>query len=276
MTLETSFNAAPYFDDYNANANFYRILFKPAVAVQARELTQMQTILQDQLEKFGNHIFKDGSIVEGCTINFDSQYQYVKLQDTNANGAAYTVTDFIGNKVVSAANLQAVIVNGVVGFETNDPDLNTIFVRYLNSATYANGVQQKTFDAGEALTIRTSENTLIQSVSVATSGFDPVGNGYAVSISEGTIFKNGFFVRVDPQTLIVSKYNTAPDNLSVGFVMTEQIVTADADASLYDNALGSTNFNAPGANRLKLIAKSSSKNYRRHINYNRLLLNYQF
>lgn len=259
MTLETSFNAAPYFDDYNANANFYRILFKPAVAVQARELTQMQTILQDQLEKFGNHIFKDGSIVEGCTINFDSQYQYVKLQDTNANGAAYTVTDFIGNKVVSAANLQAVIVNGVVGFETNDPDLNTIFVRYLNSATYANGVQQKTFDAGEALTIRTSENTLIQSVSVATSGFDPVGNGYAVSISEGTIFKNGFFVRVDPQTLIVSKYNTAPDNLSVGFVMTEQIVTADADASLYDNALGSTNFNAPGANRLKLIANLAVK-----------------
>jgi hypothetical protein len=81
MPLETNFNAAPYFDDYSANANFYRVLFKPAVAVQARELTQVQTILQDQIEKFGRHVFKDGSIVEGCTVTFDSEYQYVKLQD---------------------------------------------------------------------------------------------------------------------------------------------------------------------------------------------------
>lgn len=254
MPLETNFNAAPYFDDYSANANFYRVLFKPAVAVQARELTQMQTILQDQIDKFGRHVFKDGSIVEGCTLNFDAQYQYVKLQDVTSNGDAFTVTDFIGNKVVSSSNLQAVVVNGTAGFEANDPDLNTIYVRYLNSATYANGAQQKTFDPAETLTVQTLDNSNIVTVSVATEGFTPTGAGYAVSISEGTIFKNGFFVRVDPQTLIVSKYDTTPDNISIGFVMREQIITADTDAALYDNALGSTNFNAPGANRLKLIA----------------------
>ena len=60
MTLETNFDAAPYFDDYDANSNFHRVLFKPGVAVQARELTQLQTILQDQIDKFGRHIFKDG------------------------------------------------------------------------------------------------------------------------------------------------------------------------------------------------------------------------
>ena len=68
MPLETNFNASPYFDDYDPNNNYYRILFKPSVAVQTRELTQLQTILQDQIDKFGRHVFKDGSIVEGCTI----------------------------------------------------------------------------------------------------------------------------------------------------------------------------------------------------------------
>jgi hypothetical protein len=254
MTLETNFDAAPYFDDYDANSNFHRVLFRPGVAVQARELTQLQTILQDQIDKFGRHIFKDGSIVEGCTINFDNAYQYVKVADTATNGAIINVSDFVGSKVVSSSNLQAVIVNSVAGLESNDPNLNTLYVKYLNSANYANGSQQKTFDPDEVLSVRSSTDALIASISVANSVYNPIGTGYATSISEGTIFSKGFFVRVDPQTIIVSKYDNSPEDVSIGFYTSENIATADNDASLFDNALGSTNFNAPGANRLKLTA----------------------
>ena len=254
MTLETNFDAAPYFDDYDANNNFHRILFRPGVAVQARELTQLQTILQDQIDKFGRHIFKDGSIVEGCTLNFNDTYDFIKVTDTATNGAIINVSDFVGSKVVSSSNLQAVIVNSIAGLESNDPNLNTLYIKYLNSANYANGSQQKTFDPDEVLTVQTLIDTFIAGIAVANSVYNPIGTGYAVSVSEGTIFNKGFFVRVEPQTIVVSKYDNTPEDISIGFYTRENITTADVDSSLFDNALGSTNFNAPGANRLTLTA----------------------
>ena len=59
MSQETNLNVAPYFDDFDANKNFYKVLFKPGQPVQARELTSLQSILQNQIETFGNHIFKE-------------------------------------------------------------------------------------------------------------------------------------------------------------------------------------------------------------------------
>ena len=254
MALETNFNVAPYFDDFDANNNFYRVLFKPSVAVQARELTQMQTILQDQIDKFGRHVFKDGSVVEGCTLNFDDNYAYIKIRDQYANGEVVNVSDYVGYKLVSSSNLQAQIVNYASGLESSDPDLNTFYVRYLNSAVYANNVPQKTFDPSDTLSIKTSDDILIANVTIAGPAYSPIGVGYAASVSEGTVFKKGFFIRVEPQTIVVSKYNNTPGDVIVGFVTNENIVTADADTSLYDNAVGSPNYTAPGANRLRLTA----------------------
>ena len=254
MPLETNFNTPPYFDDYNANNNYHRILFRPSTAVQARELTQLQTILQDQVEKFGSHIFKDGTAVEGCTINFDSNYNYVKVLDNYANGSSFNISDFIGKKAVGENGLEAYIVNAVPGYETDAPDLNTLYVKYLNSASYPNTAPQKLFDANETIEIRTTANVLFGTITAGNGTVNAVGTGYAISISEGTIFQKGFFIGVQPQTLIVSKYNNQPNSVSVGFKTSEIIVTAEADGTLYDNALGSSNFNAPGANRLKLTA----------------------
>ena len=45
MALETDFNVSPYYDDYSESKDYHKVLFKPAVALQARELTQLQTIL---------------------------------------------------------------------------------------------------------------------------------------------------------------------------------------------------------------------------------------
>ena len=59
----TTFNTSPYYDDFSDDKNYHRILFRPGLAVQARELTQLQTILQDQISKFGQHVFKEGSRV---------------------------------------------------------------------------------------------------------------------------------------------------------------------------------------------------------------------
>ena len=69
MPIQTDLNVTPYFDDYDENKNFHRVLFRPSVPIQARELTQLQTILQNQVERFGEHVFQEGTIIKGCTFN---------------------------------------------------------------------------------------------------------------------------------------------------------------------------------------------------------------
>ena len=63
VTLSTNFNVDPFYDDFDEAKNYHRILFRPGLAVQARELTQMQTILQNQIDRFAEHIFREGSTV---------------------------------------------------------------------------------------------------------------------------------------------------------------------------------------------------------------------
>ena len=46
-----NYNVTPYYDDFDESKGFHRILFKPGVSVQARELTQLQTLLQAQLDR---------------------------------------------------------------------------------------------------------------------------------------------------------------------------------------------------------------------------------
>ena len=48
--MTTLFNYDPYYDDFDEDKNFMRVLFRPGYSVQARELTQLQTILANQIE----------------------------------------------------------------------------------------------------------------------------------------------------------------------------------------------------------------------------------
>ena len=102
MALDTDLSRKPYFDDYDVTKNFYRVLYRPAAAVQARELNQMQTIMQDQIDKFGRYVFKEGSVVEGCAFTFDNAYNYVKIKDNYANNSAISnISDFVGKIVIN-------------------------------------------------------------------------------------------------------------------------------------------------------------------------------
>ena len=69
MALETNFNLSPYWDDFEASAklkDYHRVLFKPGVAVQTRELNQLQSILQAQVQRFGDNVYEEGTIITGC------------------------------------------------------------------------------------------------------------------------------------------------------------------------------------------------------------------
>ena len=79
MPSPTDFNLSPYYDDFNESKKFHRILFRPSFAVQARELTQSQTLLQNQIEKVSDHLFKQGAMVIPGQVSIDTEYTSIKL-----------------------------------------------------------------------------------------------------------------------------------------------------------------------------------------------------
>ena len=96
MTVLT--NASPYFDDFDENKNFVRVLFKPGVAVQARELTQSQAILQNQIKSVGNFLFKDGSIkkylIEAIRLKNKLKKQITSLREKPAIDENFILMSF--------------------------------------------------------------------------------------------------------------------------------------------------------------------------------------
>ena len=253
MPLETNFNQSPYFDDFDESNDYYRVLFKPSVAVQARELTQLQTILQHQIETFGDNILREGTIVKGCAFTYLHKLPYAKILDLQTDGQPVVMSNYTNARAVGlSTGVEAKIIAVRTGLESQTPDLNTIYVRYVKS----NGAN-KTFSATENIRIEDFDDaTVITTVTAAGSvtgeSATAIGSGVGLTVSDGVIYQKGYFARVAAQTTIVERYNTAPDGVAVGFTTEETLVNSFSDTTLLDNATGSNNFNAPGADRVKL------------------------
>ena len=245
-----------YKDDFSASNHYHRVLFNSGRALQARELTQMQTIIQEELARFGRNIFKEGSVVEPGGLDIDTSFEYVKLSAINDLA--------VGDVVQNSAGIQARIIK-IVGAETNpisgasDPD--TIYVDYI-SAGQAQGTPASQnssnttpirFSASDALTEvggSASGTATVQSTNQPANR--PVGVGTRASVNRGAYFTRGHFVQADPQAdILVSKYSGTPTT-NIGFKVTEDIVTVDDTNTLYDNQEVLPNETAPGADRYRI------------------------
>ena len=245
QSLTTNFFIDPYYDDFNEGKNFHRILFRPGQAVQARELTQIQTMLQNQIDRFAEHVFKEGSVVTGCPLNYLKQTDYVQLRDQDQIGNNIVITNFSNAQITSSTTgVTSNTIFVVAGSESSNVK-NTLYMDYTSVST--NG-SIKLFQSGELLT---SDGGL-KSANVITSS-SAVGKGSLVKIGDGVIFAKDHFIRVPEQIIVVGEYSS---NVSyrVGYTINETIITSADDTSLLDPAQGSFNFTAPGANRLKLNA----------------------
>ena len=255
MPLNLNLNQNPYFDDYNSNNQYYRVLFKPATAVQARELTTLQSMLQNQIELFGNWAFQNGDIVYGCPVSDIPSLQYVRLADALVNGASYNVTNYVNTQVVSLqSNLTARVVYATQGISSNYPNTNVVYIIYTNTGS---GGQQTFSNTDQLSFINIASNSVMGTVNTyianSVSNTYTTGSGHGISVGQGVAFLNGIFVNVLQPTIgIVNAYGTNAGNTVVGFVLNESIINANEDSSLYDNALGYGNQNAPGADRLQL------------------------
>ena len=238
MPSPTDFNLSPYYDDFTESKKFHRVLFRPAFAVQARELTQSQTQLQNQIEKVSDHLFEKGAMVIPGEIGYDLNYYSVKLTSiASANTLAQFTTDTVLTGGSSGVKARIVGTDALSG---SDPD--TLYIKYNDSGTNNTNTS---FTNGETITGTNSDSVSLSAV-VATTH-----TGSAAQVEEGTYYVNGYHVQVSKQTIVLDKYTNTP-SYRVGLLVTESFVTPNDDASLNDNATGSSNVNAPGAHRFKI------------------------
>lgn len=241
--MAIKFNIEPYYDDFNVagadglspKEKYNRILFRPGHAVQARELTQIQSMLQHQVSSVGRHLFEEGAMVIPGHSSVEPRLDYVKLDSINSSD----LEELIGKTFTGAdTNLEAKVV-AVAPAEGIDPD--TIYVTYQNSGD----LEEKVFNDGETITSGSFSGT------VSTNG---TGLGSVAFIEEGIYFIDSNFVVVKSDQLILDKYESDP-SYDIGLEVTESIATSADDVNLNDNANGTPNYAAPGAHRYKITTK---------------------
>ena len=226
--VTTNFNVDPYYDDYNEDNQYLRILFRPGYAVQGRELTQLQTILQKQSSRLGDHIFKDGSAVLGGELTLDTQVTYLKL---SSDDTASTFADGVIRDSTSAVRAQVITTAAAVG---TDPP--TLYIKFISGSTFAAGSTITLDGTGTTATVASTNHT---------------GSAAIASINRGVYFVSGFFALCLPQTLVLDKYTNTP-TYRIGLTTTESTVDSTTDSNLLDPSTGTTNANAPGATRFKI------------------------
>ena len=248
--MATTFTSATfsntYKDDYLDSDNFHRILFNSGRTLQARELTQLQTILQKQIERFGNNIFKEGAVVKPGGVNINNSYEYIKL-NTSTNSLPNTPSNLVGTSFTGQTSGVVAKVIEVVAATATDPA--TLYVQYTSTTSSpAATTAPIRMQAGE--NIDNGSTTLtVQTVNTVTN--PAVGTGSRLSIASGIYYTQGFFVFNENQSKIISKYSDAP-NVDVGFKVVEDIVTTADDTGLYDNQGQTPNLSAPGADRYRI------------------------
>jgi hypothetical protein len=230
-----NYNLNPYFDDYNDDKNFHRMLFKPSFAVQARELTQIQTILQKQIERFGNHVFKNGSVVNGGQFFFQDAIS-LKIDDEYSSSTV-DVFNFENKTILSLDNTKRAEVIRVYDTDLGTNEPKTLIIKQIFGDPFVDGE-----------TIKTSEDSPYFA-SISTTG---VNTSRVFSINEGIFYYEGFFIRTPPQTIAISKYDSSNVFARIGLDVVESVTTSSSDTSLLDPALGSSNYQAPGADRVKI------------------------
>jgi len=255
MSQKTNLNISPYYDDFDKNKDFYKVLFNPGKPVQTRELTTLQSILQNQVESLANYSFKEGSMVLPGALTYDNQFSAVKLNATNLGvDISIYINNLIGKTITGLTSGVTASVQFVA--LTSDSDIVenlTIYVKYLNSGTDS---VTSIFLDGESLFANDNViygNTTIPSGTPFASliSLNATSVGSAISIDNGVYFLRGVLANVRKQTIILDYYTNTP-SYRVGFQVNESIVDAKEDESLYDNAKGFTNFAAPGADRFKI------------------------
>lgn len=246
------FNVQPYNDDFQQNAkdnNYLKILFKPGYSVQARELTQIQSILQNQIKSFGDHIFQDGSPVIGGNLALDNTVTYILLDETY-NNEDIEPEEFVGKVILRDSD--SLVQAKVLASYFPSGGFPTLMIKYIS------GVD---FSPGDVL--RIAGTTTRAKIAIYDERRDeairnPIGKGTIASINDGIFYVDGYFVTVLPQTTVVAAYSQKA-NVKIGLEVNDEVIDYTIDSTLLDPAQDSFNYQAPGADRYQFQLNLSTR-----------------
>ena len=252
----------PYFNDYEEGKKFLQVMFKPGYPVQARELSQAQSILQNQIERFGNHIFKNGSVVLGGEVS-TSKAAFIRISPETE--LSESVLESMVGQTIRASNSGITTDAKIVGFANktnfNDDPYQVLFCQYLTPGSYTNNQRIETVGTNNIGVTITSLSGVTAPAVGTVANF--------VSVNSGVYYVNGYFAQNDAQGY--APYNTvlngltasyrdfSENTISVGFDVNSSVVTVDDDSSLRDPSFGFNNFNSPGADRYKIDLTMSQR-----------------
>lgn len=230
-----------YRDFYNKDDGYHRVLFNSGRALQARELNELQSILHEEIARFGRNIFREGAMVQAGGTMLDNSKEYIRLvSGTNVPEG------IVGQKYENPEGVKFLVEEF---HEETEQDPPTLIVRYLDTIGVTDTETPARVSGGDVLTpvgATTFPLTVGQEENVP-----PVGTGTTISVNEGVFFVDGHFVHVAEQTVYISKYDSIP-TVDFGFKVVETIITEGEDPLLYDNQGEFPNTTAPGAHRFKI------------------------
>ena len=245
---DTTFSTT-YKDDFRDSDNYHRILFNSGRALQARELTQMQTIIQKEIERFANNVFRTGSQVNPAGLTLNTNMEFVKLAgnpDVSDFAVGQTITE-------STTGISGRITRIESYISSEEP--TTFYINYTNTSggttgdAFGDREQSVRFTSGATLTNGNGTAVTVQTTDTELNA--AVGIGSSVSVSTGSFYAAGHFVQCNPQTIMIDRYFAYPTTM-IGFKVVQQIVTADDEDALYDNQAVLPNETAPGADRYRI------------------------
>ena len=243
--------SSTYRDDFKDSDNFHRILFNSGRALQARELTQLQTIMQKELGRLGRHLFKEGASINPGGITINTEYEFVKL-DTSSNQLPSDISTLVGVEFTSASAISFRVIE-VVPAVGSDPA--TLYVAYTNTSSGTSGASPVRVAPGDQIT-GSSATLTVQTTNTVTN--PAVGQGCRASIHGGDFFAEEHFVFAKQQSKIISKYSNTPTK-SLGFKVTQDIVTSSDNNALFDNQGATPNLASPGADRYRIALEIATR-----------------
>jgi len=262
MAQNTNLNVTPYYDDFDKTKNFYRVLFRPGFPIQARELTTMQSIMQNQVENVGSHLFKDGAMVIPGQIGYDLNVDAIQLQESFLGADVENYRSQLNGKIIEGltSGVKAKVLFSISASDSSKGYI-TLYVKYIESG--GTGNTQSTFSNNEQVitdTEITFGTTLIEVGSPFAQLLPTAAlqQGSVAYIQDGVYFIRGFFVDVQYQYLLLDQYGSNP-SYRIGLDIQESIITPEDDLSLNDNAAGTSNYAAPGSHRFRITTRLVKK-----------------
>lgn len=254
-----------YRDDFKDSAGYHKVLFNSGRALQARELNQLQTILQTQITRMANNIFMDGAAISPKSSGAGTDIvDYVIVTDASfaLDAADYIGLEFTGESKTGTSGLKFQIsyIQEAKDDNAGESTIHILYGRYVsaNQQSVSTDVQTESLTFDDAETLVNGSNSLTVRTKHSGSAINSTGKGVLFSVQRAEFYVQGHFVYVPKQTLAISKYSSYVD-AEVGFEVTQDVVTTADDDALYDNQGTRPNLSAPGADRYRIQMTLSTR-----------------